>query len=178
MSKKIRNNVNIIQNTSGIIAAIGLDKVGRGTLGNLITPATWLLNYKVQGNTPSAVDVGIYASGFLSAFAGAAVSTLKAYMDDDINKKVYAISQQQEPKFQPFILPVQNYGVNPPFIEAITIASHGGTTWQGKNGQWVYIVDAKGNLVLDFNPLDAVKVYRPDFPLVKSSDGKFNYSSY
>lgn len=175
--QKVRDNTNLIQNTSGIIAAVGLEKIGRGAAGNLITPATWVLNYGAQGSTPSAVDVGIYGSGFISGFAGIAVSTLKAFVDDDINQKVKVIRLQNKSKYRPYILPVQSYGSSSPFIEAQTIASNGGTAWQGKNGQWVYIVDSKGRLVIDFEPQEALKVMRPKYPFERTSNGKFIYCS-
>ncbi|MFC3152276.1 hypothetical protein ACFOEK_14670 [Litoribrevibacter euphylliae] len=176
-SQQVRDNTNLIQNTSGIIAALGLDKIGRGSVGNLITPATWVLNYGAQGSTPSAVDVGIYGSGFISGIAGMAVSTLKAIVDDDINQKVQAIRLQQLAKYRPYILPVQSYGSSSPFIIAQTIASNGGTAWQGQNGQWVYLTDAKGRLVIDFEPQSALRVMRPKYPFERASNGKFIYCS-
>lgn len=66
-AKAIENQRNLILTTNGIIASIGLTKVGQKVGGVLVTPAIWVLNYSMQGATPDKVDVGLYAMGFLVA---------------------------------------------------------------------------------------------------------------
>jgi len=173
----VRENFNIIQNTSGTIAAIGLEKIGKAAAGNLVTPAIWALNAATKNSTPSVVDVGIYASGFVSAPAAITVSTVKALSDDSINRKVNEIRLQHEAKYRQFILPVQNYGHNAPFFVAQEIASNGGTVWQGQNHQWVYITDARGLLVPDFKPNNFRQAMQPTFPFELNKNNKFKFCS-
>lgn len=173
----VRENFNVIQNTSGTIAAIGLEKIGKAAVGNLVTPAIWVLNAATTDNTPSAIDIGIYASGFVSAPAAIAVSTIKALSDDNINKKVNEIKLQHEAKYRSFIFPVQNYGHNAPFFVAQDIAGNGGTVWQGQNGQWVYITDARGLLVPDFKPNNFRQAMQPIFPFEQNKHNKFKFCS-
>lgn len=78
----IHGNKNVIQTTGGTIASIGLEQSGKKIAGVLVTPATWTLNYVADGSKPSAVDLGIWASGFLSAPAAIVTGFLKAAVDD------------------------------------------------------------------------------------------------
>lgn len=92
----IQGNKNVIQTTGGTIASIGLEQSGKKIAGVLVTPATWALNYAADGSKPNAVDIGIWASGFLSAPAAIVSGFLKAAVDDDINRKL-ALVQAKEP---------------------------------------------------------------------------------
>ena len=173
----VRENFNITQNTLGTIAAIGLEKIGKTVAGNLVTPAVWVLNSAAKGSSPSLVDVGIYASGFVSAPAAIAVSTVKALVDDNIYKKVEEIKLQHAVKYRPFIQPVQNYGSDQPFIIALSIASAGGTAWQGQNRQWVYLTDATGLLVPDFKPNKFFQAIQPNYPFQFNDKKEYIYCS-
>lgn len=59
-----RSNKNIIQNTSGIIASVGLNAIGKKVAGNIVTPATWAVNYTSGGSTPGKEDLMLYSAGF------------------------------------------------------------------------------------------------------------------
>lgn len=177
MSDVIKENFNFMQNTSGIVATMGLESLGKSAAGNLVTPAIWALNYTATESKPSGVDIGIYAVGFLNAPSSIVTSVFKSVVDDDINKKVNMIRQLHDAKFRLYIQPVQNFSWEPPFIIANKIAAKGGTAWQGKNGQWVYITDAQGIPVADFTPKNALLIIRPEIPLRRSPNGQYYYCS-
>jgi hypothetical protein len=176
----IENHKNIIQSTSSTIASMGLSKVGQKTGGALVTPAVWVLNYADKGSIPDKLDAGLYGMGFLGSIASVAaisVGTVKAIVDDDIDTRLRDVQNTEDPKYQAFIQPCYRYAMNPPQINATTIASKGGTAWQHANGLWVYIMDAKGRLVHDFKPKKYIQIYRPKMPLTKSRSGNFLWES-
>ena len=154
------------------MAAIGLEKAGNKIAGNLVTPAVWVANYATNGNVPNSADLTIYGSGFISAPVGIVVGFFKAIMDDGVNQKVDEIRIKQDIKYRKYIHPVQKYGNNSPYIVALEIATRGGTVWQGHNAQWVYITDANGKLLIDYEPKGASKVIRPVYPF-DVENGKF-----
>ncbi len=171
LSKTIRNHKNTTQTISGTIAAIGLEKVGQKTAGVLVTPAVWVLNYSADGSKPSGVDAGIYASGFLSAGASVAVSLMKSVLDDDLQRKFEMATKSEPPKYAPFIKTCYHFASNPQLINAQRIASKGGTAWMHSNGLWLYITDSRGNMVADYKPKSAVKVYQPVYPFQRNNNG-------
>jgi hypothetical protein len=174
MSNAIKENFNFMQNSSGIVASMGLESLGKSAAGNLVTPAIWALNYTASESRPTGIDVGIYAVGFLNAPASIITSIFKSVVDDDINKKVNMIRQQHDAKFRLYIQPVQNFGgMSAPYITATTIAGKGGVAWQGKNGQWVYITDAQGFPVCDFVPNNYLNIWQPNRPLTMHPNGEF-----
>ena len=80
MEKTVRvleDHKNLIQSAAGSIASMGLDHAGKKIGGILVTPAVWALNHSSTGAQPDKADVGIYATGFLSAGASVAVGLLK-----------------------------------------------------------------------------------------------------
>ncbi|CAA0123421.1 Uncharacterised protein [BD1-7 clade bacterium] len=176
MSNVVERNFNSIQTVSGTVAAIGLEKTGNAVAGNMVTPAVWALNYAAKGSTPNEVDLSIYGLGFLNGPAGIAMSLFKAYMDDDIAKKVDEIKQKQSVEYRNYIFAVQAYRNLPPFIAALKVAENGGTAWQGHNDQWVFITDSNGALVADYEPVGAVKVIKPIYPFIEEN-GKFKICS-
>lgn len=94
-------------------------------------------------------------------------------VDDDIDRKLRLVMDSEEPKYRQFIKPCYRYGLMAPQINAMTIASKGGTAWKHANGLWVYITDIRGYLIHDFRPRKAVMTYRPKNPLKKAYDGGF-----
>lgn len=175
VSQSIVDHKNLIQTTSGNIASIGLEAAGKGSLGALVTPATWVLNYAVEGATPSAVDIGIYGAGFVNAPAAIATGTVKAIVDDDLNRKLEAAKSKEPAKFQPFIKLCYNYASASQQINAMTIASKGGTAWKAKSDVWVYITDARGLLVADYKPQSYIQIYQPKIPINKGRDGRLSW---
>jgi len=122
--------------------------------------------------------LGIYATGLAGGAAVPAsivVGIFKAVADDDIAIKLNQVRKTQDTKYRPFILPCSQYSSSPPAINAMTIASFGGTAWLDINGLWVYITDATGKLVSDFEPKKAIKYYQPSLPLQKLGAGKYRW---
>jgi hypothetical protein len=179
-AKAIENHKNLIQTTGGTIASIGLTKVGQKVAGVIVTPAVWVLNYSTQGSTPDEIDVGLYATGFFGSIASvAAIGTavIKAAVDDDIDTKLREVQAGEDQRYRPFIKACYRYAMTAPQINAMTIASKGGTAWKHPNGLWVYITDIRGYLVNDFKPNKSVVTYRPKSPLVRGTNGRFLWES-
>lgn len=171
----INENKNIIQSTSGTIASIGLEQTGKRVAGILITPATWALNNAVNGSTPNGVDIGIWLSGFFSGPASIATGTIKSLVDDDIDRKLQQVRSKEPVKYARFIQACYNYGASSTSINAMTIANKGGTAWITSVGLWVYITDAEGKLVADYEPREYVTQYRPRKPYKRKSSGGFDW---
>lgn len=173
----IQNHKNTIQTISGTIASIGLEQTGKKIAGALITPATWAVNYAAEGSKPGAIDVGIWATGFLSAPAAIVTGLTKAVVDDDTQRRLQNVRSKESSKYSQFILPCSNYSHSSPQIAAMNIASRGGTAWISNAGLWVYISDANGNLVADYQPTDFLKIYRPKKPYQTGINGGFNWET-
>jgi hypothetical protein len=169
----VQDHKSIIQTTGGTIASIGLEQSGKKVAGALVTPATWVANYAADGSKPGAVDIGIWMSGFLSAPAAIVTSFVKAAVDDDIGRKLALVQAKEPAKSAPFIKACYNFGMASPAINAMTIANSGGTAWITSIGLWVYITDAKGRLVADYQPQEFVTIYRPKKPYRATSTGGF-----
>ncbi len=175
-AKAIENHKNIIVSTNSTIASIGLTKAGQKVAGVLVAPAVWALNYASSGSKPGEVDVGLYAMGLFGSIASVAAivtGTMKAVVDDDIDRKLREVQASEDPRYAKFIKPCYRYGMMAPQINATTIASKGGTAWKHPNGVWVYITDIRGYLVHDFKPKTAVITYQPNNPLKKGNNGGF-----
>lgn len=172
---KINDNKNIIQSTSGTIASIGLEQVGKRVAGVLITPATWAVNNAVNGSKPNGVDIGVWLSGFISAPASIVTGTVKALVDDDIDRKLQRVRSKEPGRSARFIQPCHGYSSSSPSINAMTIANKGGTAWITSVGLWVYITDADGKLIADYQPKEYVTMYRPKKPYKKKSSGGFDW---
>ena len=182
-AETVRDHQNKIQAVSGTVASAGFTAIGKNAAGVVVTPATWALNYAVDGRTPNAADLGIFSAGFISAPASAVVGLLKATVDDSINQKLKQAKQDEDPIHQPYIRACYHYSYAPELINAQKIASAGGTAWLHKNGLWVYIVASppkKGDeelMVVDFKPKAAVKVYQPKQPLRRNHHGQLIWGS-
>jgi hypothetical protein len=155
---------------------MALEKTSAKALGNWVTPAVWALNYQVNGAKPDAVDWGLWGLSWstIMALPATIVGLFKATVDDKTNSEVRQVKLLEGPKYAPFILPCATYSYNPPAINAMEIASKGGTAWRHSNGVWVYIVDAKGRLVADYRPKNYAVVYQPKLPLSKGKNGKYS----
>ncbi|WP_288129718.1 hypothetical protein [Microbulbifer sp.] len=173
----IQSHKNTIQSLSGTIASIGLEQTGKKVAGALVTPATWAVNFAAEGTKPGAVDVGIWATGFLSGPAAIFTGLTKAAVDDDTQRKLEQVKFKEPSKYSQFIRPCSNYGFSSPQIIAMTIASRGGTAWISNIGLWVYITDANDNLVADYQPTDFLKMYHPQKPYQAGIDGGFNWET-
>jgi len=169
----VRDHKNVIQTTGGTIASIGLEQAGKKVAGVLVTPATWAVNYAVEGSTPGAVDIGIWLSGLISAPASIVTGFIKAAVDDDINRKLALVQAKEPHPMAQYIKACYNFGMASPAINAMTIANSGGTAWITSVGLWVYITDAKGQLVGDYQPQEFVTMYRPKHPYRATSTGGF-----
>ncbi len=107
VAEKTNTHSSFIQSVNGSIASIALEKTGRAVAGALVTPATWTLNYSVNGTKPDKADLGIYATGLAGGAAipaSIAVGIFKAVADDDIAIKLGLVRKKQDVKYRPFIL--------------------------------------------------------------------------
>lgn len=100
---------------------------------------------------------------------------LKAAVDDDINRKLALVQSKEPPRAANFIKACSNFGMASPSINAMTIANKGGTAWITSVGLWVYITDARDNLVADYQPKEFVTLYRPKKPYRANSNGGFDW---
>lgn len=175
VTSTIRKNKNLIQTTSGTVASIGLEQIGRTVAGSLITPATWIVNHVADGSKPDSVDAGIWLSGFISGPAAIVTGTVKALVDDDTAQKLAAVQAKEPSKYSKTIFPCSKFGLAAPSINAMTIASRGGTAWISAVGLWVFITDSTGNLVADYEPSNFVTMYRPCKPYRRNSNGGFDW---
>jgi hypothetical protein len=178
----IDRNKNLISSVSQPLAVIGLDKIGKKVAGKFLTPAVWALNYAVNGKKPDNVDLGLYGVGLMGGSAGpAAIATgiVKAAVDDDMEHRLKIARLSEDVKYRPTIFPCYHYGTAPPQINAMTIASSGGTAWQHPNGLWVYILFNNGKELLhvpNFKPNKAIQVYQPVWPLQPKGEGRFVFT--
>lgn len=179
LAEKFERNRNLLSTTSQTLAIIGLDKIGRTTTGKMLTPAVWVTNYTVNGELPDSTDVGLWAMGLSGGVAGpAAIFTgvVKSMVDDDMSHRLKAVKRSEEVKHRRTIFPCFKFAMTPPLINAIKIASMGGTAWQHPNGLWVYILHDNGEElehVPNFKPNRAVKIYQPKWPLQEKTDGRY-----
>ncbi len=181
--EKVANNIekhqNLISSISQPLAVIGLEKTGQVMAGKLLTPAVWALNYSVNGKSPDKIDVGLYGFGLMggpAVPASIATGVVKAMVDDDMEHRLKAIRASESPEYSPFIAPCYHFNTSPPQINAMTIASIGGTAWQHPNGLWVYIIDRNKRHVPNFQPRRSVQVYQPVWPLKPLGSGRFRYT--
>ena len=167
MADPVGENLNVFQTAAGHLAAIGLDRLGKGPFGAVISPATWIYNFKTQGSTPSSVDLGYWGvslAGGLFAPVSLAASYIKALVDDDIQRKVLeARRSESSSPYSKGILALTGWG--PPSSLAGKFASAGATTWQHQNGVWVTVLDGAGKMIPNFRPKCYRAIVRPVWPL-------------
>lgn len=173
------SNENTIANTGAFLGALSVEEVvGKGVGktagrvgGGLVQPAVWV----VTGTTPDVVDIGLWGvglTGIFGAVAAGVTGIVKGLVDDHTATLLVPIRNGEPAKYRPFILPTTKYSsLAGQYINAMTIASKGGTAWMHKNGLWVYITDAKGRLVPDYKPNSYKELFQPTFPLQQISGG-------
>jgi len=178
-AEKIERNQNLISSINQPLAVIGLDKIGQKVAGKLLTPAVWAANYTVNGKMPDKVDIGLFGTGLLGGTAGPAsivTGVVKAVVDDNMEQKLKVVRNSEKPEFRQYIKATYHFSSAPAAINAMTIASMGGTAWQHSNGLWVYITDKNNLLVPNFQPQKYLKIYRPVWPLQSMGAGKFRFT--
>lgn len=167
MDDTLEEHRNVLQTSLGHLAAIGLEKVGRGPWGNTITPATWVYNAWSREALPTSVDVGYWGVGIAGgAFApvSLALSYIKAWVDDDIESKVAQVrATEATSRHAPGVLAVIGWGT--PSALAADYARVGATAWQHPNGVWVTAIDGRNNLIIDYKPRSYMQIRRPYHPL-------------
>lgn len=162
-------------NAAGRVAARTATIAGRAG-GIAVQPAVWV----ATGATPDALDMALYAVGSAATAVGAAVVGVAAgavgvareVFEGEIDRKL-AVARLTEPKpHRRFIDATSRYsGGSGPETNAARIAQRGGTAWQHRNGLWVYIVDATGRLVCDYEPADCLLIKYPRIPLQRQGTG-------
>jgi len=176
----VEKHQNLVSSINQPLAVIGLDKIGQKMAGKLLTPAVWALNYTVNDKLPDKVDAGLFGAGLLGGATGpAAIVTgvVKAVIDDDLEQRLKAVRKDEKPEHSKSIKAAYHFGSSPAAINAMTIASLGGTAWQHPNGLWVYITVGKDLLVANYKPQRATRVYRPVWPLQSMGGGKFRFTA-
>lgn len=177
--KTIEDNRNIFITANQTLASVGLDKLGKSGYGNLVAPATWLVDNRVNGNTPGLNDIGIWLTGvFISGGASTITGFWKAKVDDSIAMQFKQAVAKEPTKVAQHMEPCYNTFYGPPQINAIKFASKGGTAWQHPNGLWICVKDADGRPVIDYEPKNYKTLIRPKFPLVKGTNGLYRYDTF
>ncbi|RDH85981.1 MAG: hypothetical protein DIZ80_00465 [endosymbiont of Galathealinum brachiosum] len=180
IADKIERNQNLVSSINQPLAVVGLEKIGRKMAGKLLTPAVWAANYSVNGKTPDKIDVSLFGTGLLGGAAGPAsiiTGLVKAVVDDNVEHRLKQVRSSEKPEVRMSIKPTDAFSFSAPAINAMKIASMGGTAWQHKNGLWVYITAGKNLLVPNFKPQSFVKIYRPVWPLQPMGGGKFRMTA-
>jgi len=160
-------------------------KAGAFTFGSLVVdPAIWLYN----GSGPGAADVAIWLFGAAATLtkstigspAGIAANIAKAAIDNINNKKLQEAMRGEPFEKAPYMDLCTNYPFwsNGAMIDAMAIAEAGGVAWQHTNGYWVYMKDASGRLVCDYEPKIYTKVFCPVLPLEPNGKGGFRWTTY
>lgn len=139
--------------------------------GGLVQPAVWACT----GTKPDAIAPGFWGAGLtgiIGAVAAGVTGIVKGMVDDHVAKLLIPIRNAEPAQQRPFVVPTTKYSnLAGQYLNALTIASKGGTAWMRKNGLCVSITDAKGRLVPDDTPNSDRKLFQPTFPLRKRSDG-------
>ncbi|MCA9061589.1 MAG: hypothetical protein KDA96_00940 [Planctomycetaceae bacterium] len=175
---------NTASNTVAFVGAVGVEeilknsgKAAAGKIGGiLVQPAVWV----VTGSTPDAADGFLYGVGVVSTIVGSTIGgvaagvtgIVKGLVDDETDRQLEGVRLQEPQKYRQFIQATVRYSsFAGQTINAMTIASKGGTAWRHKNGLWVYVTDAKGRLICNYQPKSSIEIYQPILPLERSGDG-------
>lgn len=171
----LEDNRSVAKELVGDICSVSLELAGKAGASKLVSPAIWVLT----GEAPDSVDLGLWGMGLaggLVGLAGMATGALKAVIDDDVNRRVRAIQQVEGQPYSEFIKSTLKFGVAGATINAQNVARSGGTTWFAHD-VWVYITDAKGRLVCDYQPKIAQTILQPLLPLRPTGDGGFRWAT-
>lgn len=180
------NNQNLGKQIASQVASITLERTGEAagarlaaelagkvigkTAAALVDPAIWI----ASGNAPDGVDFALWSTGLFGgmvAYAAAGVGVIKAIVDDDIDVRLKQAAGCEPTRYRPFIKAAAKFGMSGETINALSIAAGGGTVWRHPNGLWVFITDAKGRLVCDYQPAVANEVLQPILPLRWNGNG-------
>ncbi|MDD9943687.1 MAG: hypothetical protein OXU20_21780, partial [Myxococcales bacterium] len=162
------------------LAAIGLEQSELGPWGRLISPATWAYNWATEGTFPSSVDVGYWGVGMAGGLFGPvtlAASYVKAFVDDDLARKVAEVRRTEaHSPYARGIMAITGWG--PPSASAMDFAYAGGTAWQHPDGAWVTVVDDRKRMIANYHPRAFVSIRRPVWPLqpIPGRKGKYVFS--
>lgn len=176
---------NSAQNAAVEVAAFSVGRALGGGLrggvaGLVVQPVVWA----VTGSGPDAGDTVVYGTGVAGVFAGAIVAVpalitgiIKAAVDDHTASLVAEAKQDEPREVRQGIFAVDDYSfaAGGGHIQAMTIASFGGVVWQHPNGVYLFMKDASGRAVCDFEPRAWTKKYAPRLPLQLGSNGRVNW---
>lgn len=147
-------------------------------MASLVTPAIWLYDYQTKGKAPDTIDVGVLLSGTVSGPASFVTGVVKSVVDDKIDSKLKHVQSVEPELYRKFIKACYDYSSSPEKINAMSIASNGGTAWYHPIGIWVYITDINGGYVADYEPVNPAQVFRPYWPLKKGLNGGYRWDTY
>jgi len=173
---------NSVQNAGSEVAALVVERAIGGTRGTvaslLVQPAIWAATRTV----PDAADTFIYAAGALGTIAqrtllsvpGMITGAWKGYLDDRTQQLVDEAKQDEPATYRRGIAPLGDYNfwASNNHNQAMTIASAGGVVWKHPNGALMFIRDARGLLVCDYEPAKWREIYRPVLPLQDAPTGR------
>lgn len=156
-------------------ASQGVARRFGGVAGNAVQPVVWVLDARANGNTPDKVDAGLWVFGLFGGIAsGAAFVTglVKAFVDDNTRQKLEEVRRSEPAARREFIHACVNRGgQGRQFNNAMKVAMQGGTAWKHPNGLWVFITDAAGRLIVDYEPQQADEILGPTLPLKEVRGG-------
>jgi hypothetical protein len=173
-----------------------------GTVGGLaVEPVVWTVRsitdpeYEVKATdglqwAGGALLGGLVVTGPLGVLASLTSGLVSSHVADETNRLLAEVRAGEPSLKAPFIKACYDYDEwTGSFINAMTIASRGGTVWQHKNGLWVFIsipvvevVDKKQKVMLkpvpDYspNPKTTLRIFRPIAPLQATASGRVRWT--
>lgn len=165
------------KNIGSTLVSMSLANSG-SKLGPLVSPAVWIHDYAKHGTQPDVGDYSIFLGGFVSGPAGIITGLFKSAVDDEIEAKLNHVKSIEPKLYRNEIKACYGFSSSAPRINAMTIVGTGTTVWHHPIGIWVYITDANGHPVVDYQPVNPTVVYRPKIPLKKSPAGGYYWSSH
>lgn len=163
-------------NAGVTVAAFCLEKASKNTYAGLVVqPVVWA----VQGTGPDAGDAFIYGATAIGAAAGAILAVpatitgiVKAYVDDYVGGLVNDAKKDEPEAVRGGIAGVDDYSFTASnnHITAMTVASFGGVAWQHPNGAYLFIRDAEGYPICDYQPQKYKRLYKPVLPVRKNGN--------
>jgi len=173
----LNTHSSVKKNAGTTLVSMSLTKAGT-KLGPLVSPAVWIHDYAKHGKQPDIGDYSIYLGGFISGPAAIVTGFFKSAVEDEIEAKLNHVKSIEPKLYRNEIKACYGYSNSPPSISAMTIAGTGTTVWHHPIGIWVYVTDANGSPVVDYQPVNPSVVYRPKTPLKKTNFGGYYWTSH
>jgi hypothetical protein len=158
-----------VKSPQSLLAKVPGKVVGK-VAGGVIEPITWIAEGEAE-----TVDIGLWLMAFgggMLAGSAFAVGLLKALLDDATLEMLKEVHRDEPKQYRSGILPALKYssfaGAR---INAMTIASKGGTAWRHPNGLWVYLTEPKSKDLIIYVPRNWTEIYTPLEPPKRGRNG-------